>query len=126
MGGMIAQTLAARHPLLVRSLVSIMSSTGRLRVGQPKPRLYPLLLGAGFGAVHVSPRMVYVDSSRPEWVEGFTRNTFTAMVEGVRDQALAAGMIDRAAWDRGIAGLRRAAEDDGVFCYTFFKGVGMR
>jgi pimeloyl-ACP methyl ester carboxylesterase len=44
MGGMIAQTLAARHPLLVRSLVSIMSSTGRLWIGQPKPRLYPLLL----------------------------------------------------------------------------------
>ena len=44
MGGMIAQTLAARHPLLVRSLVSIMSSTGRLWFGQPKPRLYPLLL----------------------------------------------------------------------------------
>jgi pimeloyl-ACP methyl ester carboxylesterase len=44
MGGMIAQTLAARDPLLVRSLVSIMSSTGRLWTGQPKPRLYPLLL----------------------------------------------------------------------------------
>jgi hypothetical protein len=28
--------------------------------------------------------------------------------------------------DRGIAGLRRAAEADGVFCYTFFKGVGVR
>src|SRR6516164_8064720 len=44
MGGMIAQTLAARDPRLVRSLVSIMSSTGRLWAGQPKPRLYSLLL----------------------------------------------------------------------------------
>jgi pimeloyl-ACP methyl ester carboxylesterase len=44
MGGMIAQTLAARHPRVVRSLVSIMSSTGRLWAGQPKPRLYSLLL----------------------------------------------------------------------------------
>jgi pimeloyl-ACP methyl ester carboxylesterase len=44
MGGMIAQTLAARNPILVRSLVSIMSSTGRLWIGQPKPRLYSLLL----------------------------------------------------------------------------------
>jgi pimeloyl-ACP methyl ester carboxylesterase len=44
MGGMIAQALAARHPRLVRSLVSIMSSTGRLWTGQPKPRLYRLLL----------------------------------------------------------------------------------
>jgi pimeloyl-ACP methyl ester carboxylesterase len=44
MGGMIAQTLAAHHPEQVRSLVSIMSSTGRLVCGQPKLRLYPLFL----------------------------------------------------------------------------------
>jgi hypothetical protein len=48
------------------------------------------------------------------------------MVEGVREQALAAGLVDAATWARGIAGLRRAAESDGVFCYTFFKGVGVR
>ncbi|HSN93132.1 MAG TPA: methyltransferase domain-containing protein [Anaeromyxobacteraceae bacterium] len=88
--------------------------------------LFPLLTRAGLRGVNVSPRMVYVDSSRPEWVEGFTRNTFTAMVEGVREQALAAGLVDAATWERGIAGLRRAAEPDGVFCYTFFKGVGVR
>jgi SAM-dependent methyltransferase len=79
-------------------------------------QLFPLLADAGLRDVEVSPRMVYVDSSRPEWVEGFTLATFTAMVEGVREQA----------WARGIAGLRRAAEADGVFCYTFFKGVGSR
>jgi pimeloyl-ACP methyl ester carboxylesterase len=44
MGGMIAQTLAARHPLSVRSLVSIMSNTGSMRNGQPALRVYPLLL----------------------------------------------------------------------------------
>src|SRR5437899_3694785 len=44
MGGMIAQTLAARHPQQVRSLVSIMSSTGSLRSGQPTLRTYPILL----------------------------------------------------------------------------------
>jgi len=85
-----------------------------------------LLAQAGLRDVRVSPQMGYVDSSRPEWVEGFTRNTFTAMVEGVRDQALAAGLVDAAAWARGPAGLRRAAEPDGVFCYTFFKAVGLR
>jgi SAM-dependent methyltransferase len=89
-------------------------------------QLFPLLADAGLRDVEVSPRMVYVDSSRPEWVEGFTLATFTAMVEGVREQALAAGLVDPAAWARGIAGLRRAAEADGVFCYTFFKGVGSR
>ena len=45
MGGMIAQTLAARHPLAVRSLVSIMSNTGSLRSGQPSLRVYPIFLG---------------------------------------------------------------------------------
>lgn len=89
-------------------------------------QLFPLLVRAGLRDVSVSPRMVYVDSSRPEWVDGFTRNTFTAMVEGVREQALAAGLLDAAAWARGVAGLRRAAEADGVFCYTFFKAVGAR
>jgi pimeloyl-ACP methyl ester carboxylesterase len=44
MGGMIAQTLAATQPQRVRSLTSIMSSTGSRRAGQPKPHIYPLLL----------------------------------------------------------------------------------
>ena len=44
MGGMIAQTLAAHSPQKVSSLVSIMSSTGRLSSGQPSLRLYPFLL----------------------------------------------------------------------------------
>jgi pimeloyl-ACP methyl ester carboxylesterase len=44
MGGMIAQTLAAHHPQAVRSLVSIMSTTGRITHGQPKLRTYPVFL----------------------------------------------------------------------------------
>jgi pimeloyl-ACP methyl ester carboxylesterase len=44
MGGMIAQTLAARQPEQVRSLVSIMSNTGNRFSGQPSPRVYPVLL----------------------------------------------------------------------------------
>ena len=44
MGGMIAQTLAIQHPRRVRSLVSIMSSTGNRRVGQAHPRLWPRML----------------------------------------------------------------------------------
>ena len=44
MGGMIAQTLAARHPQAVRSLVSIMSMTGSRWTGQPAFRIYPYLL----------------------------------------------------------------------------------
>jgi pimeloyl-ACP methyl ester carboxylesterase len=44
MGGMIAQTLAARHPQSVRSLVSIMSTTGSRFAGQPSLRVYPVFL----------------------------------------------------------------------------------
>jgi SAM-dependent methyltransferase len=88
--------------------------------------LYPLLLGAGFEEVAVSPRFVYVDASRPAGVEGFTRNTYIAMVEGVREQALAAGLIDRPAWDKGIADLKASAGPNGTFCYTFFKAVAVK
>ena len=44
MGGMIAQLLAIQHPRRVRSLVSIMSTTGNQRVGQAHPRLWPRML----------------------------------------------------------------------------------
>jgi SAM-dependent methyltransferase len=88
--------------------------------------LYPLLLASGFGHVTVSPRMVYVDSSRPRLVDGFTKKTFTAMVEGVRERALAAGLIDEETWEKGIRDLYRTAEADGTFCYAFFKAVATR
>jgi pimeloyl-ACP methyl ester carboxylesterase len=44
MGGMIAQTMAARRPERVLSLASMLSNTGALWSGQPSPRLYPVLL----------------------------------------------------------------------------------
>jgi SAM-dependent methyltransferase len=84
-------------------------------------RLYPLLRQAGFRKIRVTPRMVYVDSSRPTLVEGFSKNTFIAMVEGVGEQAIAAGLSDPVRWQQGIADLYRATEEDGTFCYTFFK-----
>jgi len=83
--------------------------------------LYPLLNEAGFKSVHVSPRMVYVDSSKPALVKGFTKNTFTAMIEGVRSAALSAGLIDQITFDKGLRDLYRTTETDGVFCYAFFK-----
>ncbi|HLS85314.1 MAG TPA: methyltransferase domain-containing protein [Burkholderiales bacterium] len=88
--------------------------------------LYPLLVEAGFDAVRVSPRMVYVDASRPQLVEGFTRRTFTAMIEGVREAALAAGLAKPERFDEGVRDLYRTAAADGVFCYTFFKAVAFR
>lgn len=93
---------------------------GNARIGR---ELYPLLKRAGYEMVHVSPRMVYIDSSKPQFVEGFTKKTFTAMIEGVRAAALEAGMIDPITFDKGIKDLYRTTEEDGVFCYTFFKAV---
>jgi predicted O-methyltransferase YrrM len=85
--------------------------------------LFPLLQAAGYDSVSVSPRMVYVDGSRQHLVEGFTRNTFTAMIRGVREAALAADLSHPAVFDRGISDLYRTTESDGVFCYTFFKAT---
>jgi len=45
MGGMIAQTMAVEHPERVRSLTSIMSTTGKRSVGWQHPRLLPMMLG---------------------------------------------------------------------------------
>jgi SAM-dependent methyltransferase len=89
-------------------------------------RLYPLLSAAGFQGVRVEPRMVYADSSLPQLVEGFTLRTFTAMVEGVRAEALEQQLISEAEWERGVAALHRTADQDGVFCYTFFRAVASR
>jgi ubiquinone/menaquinone biosynthesis C-methylase UbiE len=86
--------------------------------------VYPLLVEAGFEDVSVSPRMVYVDGSAPELIEAFTKKTFNAMVEGVREDAIRAGLTTPDAFDAGLRALNRTAEPDGVFCYTFFKGVG--
>ena len=88
--------------------------------------LYPLLVRAGFAEVSVSPRMVYADGSRPAMADGFTRRTFTAMIEGVREAALAAGLMGEEEFDRGVCDLYRTAEEDGVFCYTFFKATGKK
>jgi len=43
MGGMIAQTLAIENPERVRSLVSMMSTTGNRRVGKPAPKTFSTL-----------------------------------------------------------------------------------
>ncbi|HWS67764.1 MAG TPA: methyltransferase domain-containing protein [Steroidobacteraceae bacterium] len=110
--------------MAIQCLVELQRSAGgNALIGR---QIYPLMVHAGLEAVHVSPRMVYVDASRPDLVEGFTRKTFTAMIEGIRQPALEAGMTDLEAFDAGIRDLHRTAEADGVFCYTFFKGVGRK
>lgn len=92
---------------------------GDAKIGR---RLYPLLVEAGFRGTSVSPRMVYVDASRPDLVDGFTLKTFTAMIQGVREAAVMAGLIDADRFDQGLTDL--AATE--TFSYTFFKAVAIR
>ena len=99
------------------------SAGGNALIGR---ELYPLLNKAGYHSVQVSPRMVYADSSRPEMVDGFTKKTFTAMIEGVKSSALEARIIKEPLFDQGIKDLYRTAEADGVFCYTFFKATAIK
>jgi len=89
-------------------------------------KLYPVIKQAGFKLVNVSPRIVYADESRPSMVEGFIKKTFTAMIEGVRGDVIREGIINESTFDKGVIDLYRTAREDGVFCYTFFKGFGTK
>ena len=110
--------------MAVKCLIDVQASLkGNSLIGR---QLYPLLNAAEFKEAVVSPRIVYVDSSKPGLVEGFSKNTFIAMVEGVKEQALSLNLIDEDTWNKGINGLYRATEEDGTFCYTFFKGRAVK
>lgn len=95
---------------------------GNANIGR---ELYPLLMKTGFDDIRVSPRMVYVDASKPVLVEGFTKKTFTSMIEGIRSNAINSSLTEENIFDKGIKDLYRTAEPDGVFCYTFFKAVAL-
>lgn len=114
---------AAAHAVIECQVQLQRAAGGNALIGR---QLYPLMASAGFEALRVSPRFVYVDASRPALVDGFTRKTFTAMIEGVREPALAAGLLGPEAFDAGIQALHRCTETDGVFCYSFFKGVAQK
>ncbi|RYB95026.1 alpha/beta fold hydrolase [Nocardioides oleivorans] len=62
MGGMVVQTIAVEHPKRVRSLTSIMSTTGRRTVGWQDPRIIPALL-----APRKPGRESYVETSVAFW-----------------------------------------------------------
>ena len=89
-------------------------------------KLYPILDMAGFSEVSVSPRMVYVDAGNPGLVDGFTKKTFIAMIEGVRDEAVRNGLIAEREFDEGVQDLYRTCDEDGTFIYSFFKATACK
>jgi pimeloyl-ACP methyl ester carboxylesterase len=62
MGGMVAQTMAIARPDRVRSLISIMSTTGKRTVGWQSPGLLPMLT-----ARRGPGREAYVEGSQRVW-----------------------------------------------------------
>lgn len=88
--------------------------------------LFPLFQKTGLNDIKVSPRVVYADKSLPEMVDGFTKKTFIAMVEGVREDALNEKLISEENWEKGIVDLKRTASETGTFNYTFFKAVAIK
>jgi protein-L-isoaspartate O-methyltransferase len=90
---------------------------GNANIGR---ELFLILQKNNFNKINVTPKMIYVDPSKPILVEGFTKNTFIAMIEGVKDDAIKNNMISENDWKRGIEDLYKTIS--GIFCYTFFKG----
>lgn len=96
MGGMIVQTMAIRDQARVRSLVSIMSTTGRRTVGWLDPRLMPMMLGRRGTTVE-------------EYVEASVRGAAMIGSPAYVEDADAARARARETWDRGLnpAGVMR-------------------
>ena len=92
------------------------------------PRVPDLLAGAGFGDVRSRPCVAEVDADvdPPELVQGLVRDTFTAMIAGVREPALAAGLATPEEFDAGVADLLATAGPGGRFRYTFTKATAVR
>jgi pimeloyl-ACP methyl ester carboxylesterase len=90
MGGMIAQTVAIEHPERVRSLTSVMSSTGDPRTGKPEPEALEVLLtvppterdayieASTRVAVWASKRYVDLERIRRRAAESFDRSFYPA------------------------------------------------
>ena len=90
MGGMIVQTMAIERPRRVRSLTSIMSTTGKRTVGWQHPSLLaPMLASRGPG------REAYVRSSATMW-QLIGSPGFPQSREEVEDRA-------RETFDRGVS-----------------------
>src|SRR5256885_15322239 len=70
-------------------------------------QIYPLLKAARIDNEQATPRFVYVDASRPELVDGFTRKTLTAMVADAREAVIAQNLLPKDEFDAGLNGFER-------------------
>ena len=110
--------------MAIDSLIKLQKQNGgNANIGRA---LFPLLQSIGFVNINVTPRTIYVDANKPKLIEGFTKNTFTAMVEGIGNDVVNKGIIDAKTFNKGIEDLYRTAEPDGVFNYTFFKAFAVK
>jgi pimeloyl-ACP methyl ester carboxylesterase len=95
MGGMIAQSLAIQHPARLRTLISIMSTTGNRAVGQPHPEAMAALMAPPPGS-----RQEAVELALKSWrVIGSPGYPF----HEDRIAARAAAAYDRALHPEGVA-----------------------
>jgi SAM-dependent methyltransferase len=109
--------------LVINSLVILQHQAGgNALIGR---ELEHLLAESGFVDIYVSPRPTYASQNIPHSSEA-VKKIFIAMIEGVREQAIAAGLADADAWDRGVRDLYQTTEENGMFCYIFFKAVGVK
>lgn len=106
-------------------LIKVQSSLkGNSLIGR---ELFPLLSQTSFSDIIVSPRMVYIDQSKPDLMNSFVKDTIIPMVEGIENQALKNGYIDNSTWKKGIDDLCNIVKSvSGTFCYTFFKAVAKK
>ena len=103
---------------------------GRLAGARPRrladrPGSYPLRQQRWLRGVQVSPRMVYVDASRPRPGRGVHQADLHRDGRGRARPGDCRGMMTAEEFDAGIGRLYRTAEADGTFCYTFFKATAV-
>ena len=91
MGGMIAQTFAFRHPDRIRTLTSIMSTTGDPSVGQATPEMQVALF-----TPPPSDRTAAIESS-----VAYTRTAWADYFDEARARETAARNLDRVVYPQG-------------------------
>lgn len=90
-------------------------------------KLHPLLQASEFDIQTVEPRWVYTDASDLNLADGVLNKIIVPMVASAKEQVLAAGIVNKSTWDKGMGDLEKTAlPPQGTFFYTWFKGVGIK